>query len=277
MAKKNLTEEQKKEKKLQKLSVIYNQVNEELNLSGKTVNEQIHMMVNACLEIQAEICQMADSIKIDDLLKVQDITDIDKKTYLDFVNICALKNNDKLKEKAIQKFENDFANRLVIANLRHTFLDSYMSGNDLKITDEDNYEYKPFGDYKSEEFEKIMEDSAKKREYINTVLYGRYKKIAKAAEYITQCELEYGKFKELVDWEYYKNGGYPQPTSPAKLWSIFNRYNEAIRLMTKYEFTQQDELNKEFGLGVNLLEPQPVEHPWMVAKDEEESDKEEIE
>jgi len=263
MAKKELTEKQKREKKLAKLSVAYTLADNELHIAGKPINEQIHILVNACSDIQSEICSVADSIKIEDLTKVQDITDIDKKTYLDFVNITALKNNDKLKEKAISKFENDFSNRLVIANLRHSFLESYMSGNDLKITDQDNYEYKPFEDYKSEEFEKIMEDSAKKREYINKVLYGHYKTLAKAAEYITKLDLSYSKFKNLVDWEHYKEGGYPSPTSPAKLWSIFNRYNEAINLMTKYEFTQQNELNKEFGLDVNLVTPHPVKHPWM--------------
>lgn len=263
MARKNLTEKEKKEKKLEKLSFKYSMVDGELHISGNPINEQIHTLVNACLDIQKEICQMSDSIKIDDLLKVQDITDIDKKTYLDFVNITALKNNDKLKEKAIAKFENDFSNRLVIANLRHSFLESYMSGNDLKITDQDNYEYKPFEDYKSEEFEKIMEDSAKKREYINKTLYGRYKLYAAAAEYITKLDLSYSKFKNLVDWEYYKEGGYPTPTSPAKLWSIFNHYAQALNLMTKYEFTQQDSLNKEFGLDVKLVKPHPVKHPWM--------------
>ena len=269
MAKKQLTAEEKKEKRLQKLAVIYGQVDEELHISGKPINEQVHILVDKCNELQGQICQHADSIKIDDLTKVQDITDIDKKTYLDFVNICALKNKDKLKEKAIAKFESDFENRLFISNLRHSFLESYMSGYDLKITDEGNQEYKPFVDYKSEEFEKIMEDSAKTRMFINDVLYKEYKKYAAAAEYITKLELNYGDFKNLVDWEHYKEGGYPTPTTPAKLWSIFNKYAHAMNLMSKYEFIQQNDLNKEFGLDVKLMTPQPVKHPWMTADIEE--------
>lgn len=269
MAKKQLTAEEKKEKRLQKLAIIYGQVDDELHISGKPINEQVHMLVDKCNELQGQICQYADSIKIDDLAKVQDITDIDKKTYLDFVNICALKNKDKLKEKAIAKFEGDFENRLFISNLRHSFLESYMSGYDLKITDEDNQEYKPYSDYKSEEFERIMEDSAKTRMFINDVLYKQYKKYAAAAEYITKLELNYGDFKKLVDWEHYKEGGYPTPTTPAKLWSIFEKYNNAIRLMEKYEFTQQKDLNKEFGLNVELGKPSPVKHPWMLAETEE--------
>ena len=144
-----------------------------------------------------------------------------------------------------------------------------MSGYDLKITDEGNQEYKPFVDYKSEEFEKIMEDSAKTRMYINDVLYKEYKKYAAAEEYITKLELNYGDFKNLVDWEHYKEGGYPTPTTPAKLWSIFNKYAHAMNLMSKYEFVQQNDLNKEFGLDVKLMTPQPVKHPWMAADVEE--------
>ena len=275
MAKKELTEEQKREKKLAKLAASYTKADNELHIAGKPINEQVHILVMACSDIQTEICTVADSIKIEDLTKVQDITDIDKKTYLDFVNITALKNNDKLKEKAIAKFENDFSNRLVIANLRHAFLESYMSGNDLKITDPDNYEYKPFEDYKSEEFEKIMEDSAKKREYINKVLYGHYKTLAKAAEYITKLDLTYSNFKNLVDWEHYKEGGYPSPTSPAKLWSIFKKYGDAMNLMNKYEFTQQNDLNKEFGLDVKLMTPHPVNHPWLKENPNAEIDEDE--
>ena len=96
MAKKQLTEEEKREKKLQKLAVIYGQVDDELHIAGKPINEQIHILVDKCNALQNEICQIADSIKIEDLTKVQDITDIDKKTYLDFVNICALKKHGRL-------------------------------------------------------------------------------------------------------------------------------------------------------------------------------------
>ena len=42
-----------------------------------------------------------------------------------------------------------------------------------------------------------------------------------------------------------------------------------MRLMNQYEFTQQNELNHEFGINIELGETHPVEHPWM--KSEEES------
>ena len=156
--KKNLTPEEEKELKLKSLKKHWDAANDQLGLEGEDMITQVHKLVDAANELQSEICSMSDDIKINDLEKVKELTPIDKKTYLDFVNICSLKNNDKLQEKAIGKFEEDFAHRLFITNLRHTFLDSYMNGDDLHITDEDNEEYKPFTDYRSEEFLKIMED-----------------------------------------------------------------------------------------------------------------------
>lgn len=266
--KKNLTPEEEKEIKLSQLKKIYENVNEELGLKGHEVIEQVHMLVDAADSLMCEICSTSDDIKINDFEKAKELTPLDKKTYMDFVNICSLKNNDALKEKAVGKFEEDFAHRLFITNLRHSFLESYMNGDELKITDEDNEEYKPFTEYSSDEFENIMQDSAKKREYLNLVLWKRYKQLAKAAEYITDLELEYKDFKNLVDWQHYKDGGYPSPTSPSKVWSIFNRFNYTHRTLTKWGYEDTaNELKNEFGLAITETQPNPVEHPWMAEKE----------
>lgn len=261
--KQNLTEEEERQIKLEKLKKFYDAVNEELQLDGHDVIDQVHMLVDAADELQSIICEQSDDIKINDFEKAKELTPLDKKTYLDFVNICAKKNNDALKEKAISKFEDDVAQRLFITNLRHSFLESYINGDELKITDEDNEEYKPFTDFTSNEFESIMQDSAKKREYINHVLYNRYKTLAKAAEYVTNLELASKDFKNLVDWQHYKDGGYPSPTSPSKVWSIFSKFNYTHRTLTKWGYYDTaEELKNEFGLAVMEATPVPVDHPW---------------
>ena len=268
--KKELSPEEEKQKKLSKLEKFYKAANDELSLEGKEVVEQVNILVDRCDELMNDICSNSDQIKIDDLAKAQELTKIDKKTYLDFVRIVALKNNGKLQEKAINKFEDDFNDRLLSTNLRHAFLASYMDDKDLHITDEDNKEYKPFTDYQSDDFAEILEHSAKLRELLNLVLWKQYKTYAKAAEYITELELPYRDFKNLVDWQHYKNGGYPAPTSPSKIWAIFNRFNSAHRLLTKWGYNETaNELNKEFGLTVTEGTPNPVDHPWQVSDDSE--------
>ena len=116
----------------------------------------------------------------------------------------------------------------------------------------------------------ILEHSAKLREVLNLVLWKEYKNYAKAAEYITELELPYRDFKNLVDWQHYKDGGYPSPTSPSKIWAIFNRFNSAHRLLTKWGYENtSNELKKEFGLVINEVTPNPVDHPWQVGDEEE--------
>ena len=122
MAKVKLSKEERQKKKLQK---VYNRVDSELQLAGKDTAEKMHILVDAACDVQAEICKVSDSIKINDLETVQELTQIDKSTWLDFVRIASLKNVGKLQEKAISKFEEDFEQRLFITNLRKSFLESF--------------------------------------------------------------------------------------------------------------------------------------------------------
>ena len=265
MKKKPLTEEQKKEKQLLKLSKDYDFVVADYNIDVTLpVEEQVHRMVDAASDLQTEICQCSDKIKYDDFDKVSQISEgIDKSTYLDFVRISSLKAVDKLQEKAISKFESDFEKRLLITNLRKSFLESYMNGEDLKITDDDGYKYEQFDDYTSEDFEKILEDSANTRIHINLVLCRNYKRISNAAVYITKGELTNKDFKNLVDWQHYAEGGYPSPSSPSRIWKIFKEYNYALRLLDKYQYQHTIKpLHHEFGLDVTLREEHEVSHPW---------------
>ena len=266
--KKELTEKQKKNK-LKKLKKSYDYIDEYLHISSLDIIDQIHKLVDEADIIQGEICKTSDDIKINDLLKVQDITGIDKKTYLDFVHICSLKNNDKLHAKAINAFENDFNNKLFLTNLRHSFLESYMSGEKLKITDKDNEEYVPFSDYESNEFNEIMQESAQKREYINTILRKKYKTLSNAAEYITNLQLSSEDFKCLVDWQHYKNGGYPSPSTPSKIWSVYDKFTHAFDLLKKYNYNKTlEDLNYEFGINIEQTVNHKIEHPWQKEKEQ---------
>lgn len=254
----------------QKLKKFYEKFNEELGLEGLTITEQIHKLIDAANETHKLVDEQMREIKEVDYVKAFELTPIDKPTYMEFVRICSLKNNDKLQDKAIDKFVEDFDQRLFTTNIRHSFLESYMNGEDLKITDEDNQEYKPFTDYKSEEFEKIMNESASKREYINLVLNRRIKQLGKAAEFITDGELKFKDFKKLADFEYYKDGGIPKEDSPSKIWKIFQTFNDSYRLMNKYGYTQETyDLKNEFGLDITLHEPNYVAHPWEDSKNNE--------
>lgn len=254
-----------KKNRLNKLKRYYDECAEELGLDKCTsILEQIHILVDEADKIQGQICALSDSIKIDDLEKVQEFTPITRQTYTDFVKLCMLKNNGKLNEKVVSRFEEDFAKRLVDTNIRHSFIESYINGDELKITNEDHERYEPFDDFKDDEFNKILDKSIGTREVITYQLMPQYRVLANIAEYITQGELQYPQFKMLVDFQHYKDGGYPSETSPSKLWAIFNTFNEAYRLLDKYDYSKVlKEHNYEFGLDINLGSPHPEQHPWQ--------------
>ena len=264
--------DKEKEKKYKKLKKTYEQMKEslglpDLNEEGAVV-KSIHMLVDEGVKIQKIIDKTMYDIETNDLVKAQELTPIDKKTYMDFVDICSKKKADKLSEKVIEKFENEISNKLFLTNLRHSFLESYMSGDNLKITDKDNEEFEAFEDYVSNEFEKIMENSATKKDIMTNTYRRAYKNLSKCAEYVSGMKMKNKDFKALVDYECYKDGGYPAPNSPSKLWSMFDKFRHMYWLMSEYEFSQHKELSEEHGIDVILKEPKPVHHPWMDYDDE---------
>ena len=147
-------------------------------------------------------------------------------------------------------------------------MNTYVADQALRLADSDDDKFDPFNDHASAEFEKLLEKSASTRIYINESLYPQLKDLASAAEYITNGEITYKEFKQLNDFEYYKNGGYPSPNSPSRSWSIYDRFAQAHRMMKKYGFDQADELAREFGLNIEIGEKHPVMHPWMLADNE---------
>ena len=270
--KKNLSEEEQKSAKLAKLEKSYFAVVESGIIDETmTVTEKVQKLIEAAVKLQGEIFGKSDEIRIKDLEKVQEFANIDKGTYLDFVKICVLKNNDKLKEKTISKYENDLNKKSHIISLKQTFLNSYMNGKELQIADDEADEIKKSIEKRScDEFEKIMQDSAKKREYITTILNRKYKTLAKAAEFVSNGELIQKDFKSLVDWQYFADGGYPTPKSPSKIWSIFNKFNYAYRTLEKWGYNKTSEtLNEEFGLVISTTEPKPVVHKWQKNSDDD--------
>ena len=230
--------------------------------------KSMHILVAEGVNVQQHIDKVMYDIQINDLVKAQELTPIDKKTYMDFVDICSKKKADKLSSKVIEKFEAEFYNKLFLTNLRHSFLESYMNGDNLKITDKDNEEFEAFEDYVSNEFEKIMEASADKKDMLTYTFKRTYKDLSKCAEYVSGMKITGKDFKALVDYECYKDGGYPSPSSPSKLWSMFDKFRHMYWLMDEYGFEQHSILAEEHGIEVKLKEPKPLHHPWMDYEEE---------
>lgn len=263
-----MTEEQKQEKKFKKLQVTYNLYKENLGLTGDMVND-IHKLVEQAIATINEKNEKMDSIKDDDYNKACEIMELKKGVYMKFVRMSAQKLEGKLKSTQIDKFKDEINNTILNANISQVFLDSYIADKNMKIVvDAADPVIDPEDEKESNDFEKILEHSAQTLIYINT-LNKRYKIYCDVAEYITGGKLVASDFKQLVDFEGTKEGGYPKPSTPAKLWALYKKFAEAYRSMNSYKFNQIDKLNDEFGLDITLKDEHKVNHKWT---DYEESD-----
>lgn len=257
----------KLERKLQKAKEIYETIKDEVGLNGDT-NEQIGQLIQLCCELQHKICGESDKIKIDNFESAQNLIHIDKPTWMEFVNITAKKFYGRLNEKAVDKYEEMCNERRHIANLKQSFYDSYLSDNPLKvIEDEDNQSYE-FDNEENKEFQNLMEDSAKIRDFINHTLYKQYKTYYLCAFYLSEGELKYGDFKDMVDWQCYIESD--DPKYPDKAYKIFEKFNRMIRLFDKYSNENSEkhlnDMKYEFGLTFELHTEQPQFHPWKQDK-----------
>lgn len=253
MAKKKLSKEQKlREKCAASYDAVMQMVG--INPIDDDVPAQVRKLVFAANDILTEICQNADKIKIDLFEEVKEIVPIDVTRWKEFVDLSARTTNGTISDDTLQKYEDKFQESQYIINLRASFIKSYVQdGTEAKLPDKDTTE-RPEVDmtYSNPDFEKLLIDATRVRIYLNQVLWPAFNQMREAAMHITDMKLQPWEFKDLVDWEHYKRGGYPNENSKPKLWSIFNRFDYALRLMEKYGFTQQNKLLKKFGLEVEL-------------------------
>lgn len=223
--------------------------------------EQLREIVFGANSILTEICKNADKIKIDLLECVQETTPVESKQWVEFVQLATTMAKGEVSQKKLEKMNESFENSMFIVSLRKSFIDTYVNGDGSEIqlpVKEQDIPLPNLPETESEpDFEKFLQQAVQIRTYINTVLWPAFRQFAEAAEHITDGRIKYYEFKDLVDWEHYKEGGYPSENSKPKLWSIIDRFNYASRLMLEFEFPQIQELFKQFGMDVTLSAPHP--------------------
>lgn len=258
---KQLSPEEKHQKMMEKCKVFYEKYKNELQLNGDEI-DQIHQLVDAGNELQGQICTEADKVNLDGFDKAKNLLTIDKATWGEFVKIVAKKLYGRLSEKALDKLNNSIELKHYLANLRQTFLESYLADEKMKVVDESGDSDVNFDESENSDFQNLLEEYAKIRDYINNVLYKRYNELAMAAYFITNGKIKRAEFKDLVDWEHYKDS--EDPKYPSRSWKIYDRFNRMVRLMNEYEFNQIKDLNYEFGIYPEISTPHPITHGWQV-------------
>ena len=257
MGKKKLS---KKLAEMQAAEKAYEEADVLLKLSSmKTVNEKVRALVFAANEVLTQICENADKIKIDMYDEASEILPIDKPRWKEFAKLAYKVAQGDIKDSMIEKTHEKLHESLYISQLKKSFFDTYvMNGSTAMFVKKDDVPYDGLNNdntFSDDDFEQLLLDAVNVRHYLNTVLWPAFKNFAQAAFYITKGELEYKHFKDLVDWEHYKNGGYPSEKSKPKLWAIFDKFDYSYRLMYKYGFNQINALKRQFGFEIELKKP----------------------
>ena len=243
--KKNL--EAERNRMLQNSSEIAELIKLDPNADIKT---KANLILSEADKTMTEICEKADSIKIDGWSEVAellaDTTLIDKWWFLELVDvrkdIMLGKSREEIAEKKLTGIE-DLSDRLAkqaimkkqfyqdMQNQTNEF--SKLAFADIEIDnptdaqlDDNDYMQLP-DDVKS-----IIDNCAKTRNYINTILWPRLDKFADC--FAIECQAEPWEFHDLLKWYHYRQGGYPLPGSAPKLWSIINKFQYAMRQMDRF-------------------------------------------
>ena len=261
----------KEERALKRSKEIYERIKDEIGLNG-SINEQIGQLIKKACEVQLEINEKNNSITESGYEKALELIKIDKPTWNEFVNLTAKKYYGRLNENQVNKYEETCIFKRHIINLKQSFFDSYLSDNPLKVVDEyDNQSYN-FDNEENKEFSDLLEDNAKIKDFIVSTLNNRFKDLYKCAFYLTEGEMPLKEFKDLVNYQAYIESD--DPKMPDKAWKLFEKFNNMVRLFTKY--TNEDfsshisDLRKEFGLSYSLSSEQLKVHPWQIEKNNKE-------
>lgn len=261
----------KEERKLKRSKEIYERIKDEIGLNG-SINEQIGQLIQEACKLQLEINEKNNLITESGYEKALELIKIDKPTWNEFVNLTAKKYYGRLNENQVNKYEETCSSKRHIINLKQSFFDSYLSDNPLKVVDEyDNQSYN-FDNEENKEFSDLLEDNAKIKDFIVSTLNNRFKDLYKCAFYLTEGELKESEFRELVQFECYKDSD--DEKHPDKLWKLFERFNKMSRLLNKYNNENISDhlcsMCKEFGLSYSLSSEQLKVHPWQVEKNNKE-------
>lgn len=211
----------------------YLEVVREFNIdTRKSYKRQVQQLVILADDIQSQICNSADTIKISDYEDIVNNVDSDmsKDAWKEIVSLnsrsASIKQSTREKyiKKTRQQIKSEMYKTMQLNNDYKAESDIPIpAGNvNCKVNEEVNNTYSD-----------ILRRSTSTRNYINNVLYKKYKKLAEAAEYISEGDVTYDRFKSMVDYEHYL-GGYPSDNSPAKIDATICKFLECYYLLKKY-------------------------------------------
>lgn len=259
MARRKLTDEQK----WQGHEHVYNELKDKLGLNGDRVHD-VNILVAAGIELQHEICGCADYIKSDCLDMAKDATRIEtrtneltinKGTFTDFVSKAVSARKRKISDKAKDNAQKKTGDIGYQGRLRRAFADSFLNNEETissPIKFDDSVQTDEIANNNS--LLEAVNKGADMREHINKDLYGYYRQLVNAANYITKGQLDWKRFKMLVDFEVYRGGASGVDHDYAdRAEQLAKRAIDAIKLTLEYGYDYFPGMLKSAGINIELI------------------------
>lgn len=252
---------------MKKFRKVYKDLQKKYGLWG-TTNDKIHKLIEIGCRLQSDICGKADLIKIDGFDRAKEIVGkIDKATWIEFVNIGVRKNFKTISERSQEKINSKIENHKFISGLKQAFIDSYLNTNNPQIIEDFDEVKINLEKCSNEEFASLINEHAEIRHYINDTLYKEYLKLKKAAYYITNGDISFGDFKNMVDWKYYEGWGLTGEY-PDRCEKIFRKFARMLYLMTKYDMNYINTLSENYGIEIKITNIEALKNQFSEDFDE---------
>jgi len=231
----------KKQENEEILQQAYVAIVNELKLNKEdSVNSQVHQIILYADDLQSTICQKADYIKIDAFADIKERwpeLGIPKNVWLELVHLRRLQRHTSLSDDFIAKIAMSFEGAKNVTAFRSAMLDA-IKNNDLEISvpTADTTKQLEFEatEQLDEDFVTLLDECADLRHELDSVLWQKMRVAGNAFCYLTKEP--YGTFKELLDLWHYRNGGWPKPTTPPRIWGTIFRFIHQYDLLDQYGF-----------------------------------------
>lgn len=220
--------------------------------SNLPVNEQIHQIVDLGIELMGIICSTADKITIVgyNSVKSQVNKNITKEDFVEIIKFVShhMDNNSADDTKLTQKMLKEIDKSVFKINFKRVFYNQFIEFNDFAVTETPENIVFPKIKYSTnnKKFKEIVNSCAKARQYLDQKLWPQYKEYAALAEYVSHGDLNYERYKKLVDYKYYTGNDDKRFQTQDKRWEkLVKNFLDAYRLCKKYDYNYFEDVENE--------------------------------
>ena len=240
-------------KRLTSLKSLYDQyVDYGFINNALSIQEKVQIVVDMGVELMGIIGTTADKITITgyNSVKAQVNRNITKEDFVNIVKfVCTREDGEGVDDtKLTSKMLKEIDESVFKINFKRVFYNQFIEFNDFAVVEDPKDVIFPKIKYSTnnKKFKEIVKSCAKARKYLDQKLWPQYKEYAALAEYITDGDLTYERYKKLVDYKYYTGDEDKRFQSQDKRWEkLVENFLNVYRLCKKYGYNYFESVENE--------------------------------